>query len=216
MGIRIHKMLGYGLTDVKTKNFAISDKRFRANLSSEWPDFSLREYKDWVNDSKSISTLMTQSFPITNTSDYLDAGSCFVHDAEFGLSNVFCVVPRFNHQDWHRYDDIIDYTEQTYVSRQHNTVKVLKNGIYPYGPLFADSRTGKIVKNGMDYALVKNTVSDKDSLASRFGFESAEEADKYLRPAVPDCVKLLCEYAKIFVDPMTVHQLVPMLYTYWS
>jgi hypothetical protein len=135
-------------------------------------------------------------------------------------------------KDWRRYDDPIDYTEETQVFTQVNRVISLSRGLYPWDFSYMDSRTGVVLeteKRGQFIFLRElRKVSQEDpeksqefsevrrQLVEKLGFSSEEECEKFTVPIVPESVQYFCEFGKIFTDPLTVFQLRPLIYVYWS
>jgi hypothetical protein len=240
MGIRIHKMIGYGLTNVHYKKYKITDKRFSKQwLENEdgqefdreayvkWLKEKLAEYPEGYEDrsfdynKKSAIQMEIRFFQNDERAKRLDYYDTFVHQAEFGDPKVFCVVPFCEVSQWKRYDDIIDYTEECSSYAEGACIKVRKlfGGIYPYIGTLMDSRDGrKIPQTGVTYSMLvdKKSPLDHDSIIKLTGFETIKEVRSYLKPYIPEPIQLLCEYSGIFSDPKVVFQLVPILYIYWS
>lgn len=156
-----------------------------------------------------------------------------VHQAEFGLPNVLLIIPPCEEKEWRRYDDPIDYVEETQLQVQVNRVVVLKQGLYPWDGLRMDSRSGKVFTGEEHQTLTlfrRLTLSLKaeppgedeekvarllQSIAEKLGFANREECEQFIAPVVPKSVQYLCQFAKIFRDWKTVFQLRPMIYVYW-
>ena len=227
MGIRIHKILGYGLTDLVendprfNKNSLYfdqeSDKTTRENylnwLKNEFPFFS--EEKDFEKFDLKKEIKEVEDNPRWNVTD-----SVF-YCTEFGLPNVITIVPCVSRKEdtfcsWYRYDDPIDYAE----SESGNPhVKVIEHGVFPYNGLYVNALTGKRIK--MEFGQIffyrkRNNLSCEDSFLKEMGFNSVEEADLYLRTLVPPSVKFICKFLKLFNDELTIRQFKAMIYVYWS
>jgi hypothetical protein len=156
---------------------------------------------------------------------YWEPRENFFHDGEYGLPNVLCIIPSVMQKQWVRYDDAIDYVEENERWRADvdvNHVKVIQGGFHPWNGLYIDSRTGEWAgKDSLGAAFFRSTNDKTDQktlnfLAKNCGFKSAAEAKKYMVPLVPQSVRCLCEYTKIFTAPKVVFQLKPILYVYWS
>ena len=160
MGIRIHKVLGYGLTNIGIENGIINDPRFSAS-SVIAGDFEAREdytnegFLKFIEDKKKLYNPESRTYDFAWLNSYLkdnlnkiDFTRLFIHDAEYGLGNVFCCVPLMLFDQWYRYDDTIDYFESTCVKtpRQANHVDVIKEPLYPFLG-FCDSRDGRSIEN---------------------------------------------------------------------
>lgn len=226
MGIRIHKMLGYGLTDV--------DPVLDARLNRDSPVFRyalegvthVEEYFKWVEAhgprSFDVAKSMLKSSRKRGEGEFL-LQNCFQWGtADGGLQNVLCVRP-LAWTDWYRYDSAIDYAEQTYSKKgQRDVVKVLNHGHYPHVG-YMDARTGEPLPKDADpwgYWRVRNGgVEDLDTLdmfAHLAGFVDHAEASKFMVPLVPNEVRWLCEFAELFTDPTHVKDMRPLIYTWWS
>ena len=245
MGIRIHKMMGYGLTDVKTRGFRFHDGRFNRKgiLRVDWEDrevlWTLAGYADWLDEKK--ATLGEDEYSeawdcswernavrqiMAGASKQLQLWECFIHQIEYGMSEVVCCIPLQCRNSWYRYDDSLDYHEETYArSGQKNWVKVLKDGFYPYNGLYWDARDGRVIKP--DHACflrrTANAAREKggfenelDAISKACGFESFSDASEHMVPVVPPGLRFLLEYCKVFTDPSVVFQLRPMIYVYWG
>lgn len=162
MGIRIHKMIGYGLNDVKTKKGELTDDRFHPEGVMS-PDYEKRDqytregFIEWLASPDSLRLLnfgfhVTMDFEINvEKSILIDQKRAdnfqyqFHFNAEFGLKKVLCITP-LTQPEWHRYDNTLDYEEETMKRRKNgnacNYVKMSINGFYPYSSSFIDDRTG--------------------------------------------------------------------------
>ena len=161
---------------------------------------------------------------------------CFKNGcSDYGLENVACVIP-YGFKDWYRYDNIIDYIEESKGSIG-DYVKTFDDGFYPYIGTFIDSRNGKTIEpDGMAcYFLRRLNVIKKLNAKSRkvnrivieqdnilqgisksMGFVNTEETLKYMAPKVPAPIKFICEFGQAFTSPEVIWQLRPILYVYWG
>src|SRR5574343_82705 len=107
MGISIQTVMGYGLTDVITKDGELTDTRFNNNgflFDSSNGTYSSLKFRDSVLYQPDIDIFTKQSVDqVTSFYDYIH------HDAENGLDNVLCIVPPGHGLRWYRSDDDIDY-----------------------------------------------------------------------------------------------------------
>jgi len=132
MGIRIHKVLGYGLADVKTdpeKDWEITDERFNPNGwfgrymgnddFDEEEHFSREGFLKYIKekhnamhkddfDRMDYLLLMHELEGRAEGKRHWDIYTSVVWDGEFGDPNIMLFVPPCS-DDWQRYDDIIDY-----------------------------------------------------------------------------------------------------------
>jgi len=245
MGIRIHKFMGYGLTDVKSRKYRIADGRINRNcvLLDDYEAQYKTEYRD-----EYLAWLRKQNEKRKNDEDYrrinmLDAwfdkknkyeskrtmGDCIAYQNEYGLKNVLVLQPLACH-DWYRHDDAIDYVTATYLEgpeQTGNKVDVLDHGIYPFNGSYMDSRDGNRLDDRiMPWIRIYHYYKDDpeklddmapvlDQYAQAVGFNDSLEAALHVAPQVPTEIQDLCEFTQIFKKPETVLQLRPMLYTYW-
>lgn len=230
MGIRIHKVLGYGLFDLKTKKDKIVDNRINPNgfLSRMWEDscdkWSIQGFIKFLENKmlnqKDVdrfhTAMLLDSLRESEKNDFYD---CFVHNPEYGKKNILCIIPFSYIKSWYRNDDIIDYCESSLKKEPtQNSAKLLENGIYPYNGIYQDIKTGEIIE---DWHVLKRGMSGlkdkhKNEIAKQMKIDTWEECLERIRPIVPLEIKLLCEYCEIFNDDKTTMTLLPMLYTYWS
>lgn len=118
MGLRIHKIMGYGLTDVKCKDYEIIDERFNKDVTDIDRDLSgfvkhlediLKQkqssFLEEVNVHLSLSAVKSENPWLTNR----EYNNVVHYDPEFGLDNVICFVPPCMVNQWVRYDNSIDY-----------------------------------------------------------------------------------------------------------
>lgn len=257
MGIRIHKALGYGLTDVKVEKYRIKDDRFNdfGILGKEVEEkvyeiFTPEGYEDFCKQHHSyeknnffdlvmdLMVLKERREKKDNFKRKWGVEDSFIHHGEFGLPNVMLVIPCAEHESWYRFDDMIDYYIENIDSRKTrkytvDKVDVLEDGgIYPWIGNYFNYKTKEPIKNGgmccafwcaintkrdAEKSKKKNKVvpPNPDDLARLIGFNDTNDALQNLRPMIPDCVKAICKYAKVFVDDNTIFDLRPMLYTYW-
>ena len=187
MGIRVRKTLGYGLTDVRSKNYSITDERFLPDKHTDEPyyydDARIEEFLNWVINNKEECISVVSSFLGAEYGYYSSIiGSilsnhkkegrqwacpldyCF----EYGLKNVVVFTP-LERPYWQRHDDTIDYMEETYLNgkkRQHTWCKELIGscGIYPHVRMFLKPgrKTHEDLSSLTEYycSSIKNKVLD--------------------------------------------------------
>jgi hypothetical protein len=226
MGIRVHKMMGYGLTDLVESDPRINwdSPLFKYELyKDEHVDAYLELAKD--RDAISLDAMMVRqqrAGKLPGAGRY-EVQSCFEWGTvDGGLKNVLCVRP-LTMSDWYRYDDAIDYAEQTYFSEdeQRDDIKVSHYALYPFDS-YMDSRTGDRIKSDI-YAWLRarnskvlKNISALDELARHGGFASHVDALTHCVAYVPEELRALCEFTEVFTDPATILALRPMLYTWWA
>lgn len=210
MGTRIHKVLGYGLKDLKYKDGFFKDTRLnienlRAIYDGEVDAELLGLYKNFLASKEDFESKLELS--IVKESNHLSFYNAF-RSSPYG--GKILVIQPLSHRDWHRYDNIIDYEESGHLIK--DKVKILRSGIYPYIN-FWDSRDGRVVKGDVACAFYR---SEKSIFFEELGFATLEECKQFLQPAVPKIIQGLCEFSEIFNDPKTIYTLKPMVFTYWS
>ena len=253
MGIRVHKLLGYGLDDVSCnkKKFRINDSRFSKKFLDKlydedeelYEDGILKKYLNWLKKKEKqtpkddfqlkIAILLEIKFieeELKKEKTDICIGYNICNEIEFGLPNVFCLIPLLSKKTWYRYDNIIDWTEETTHHNQKNRLEIYDNGIYPHNGLYYNWKTKEkallggesdlggllaLWKRGDTYKIDWTTEKAK-GLLNDYGFDSLEDLEKNITVAVPEEIQLLCEFLKMFKDPETVHTLKPMLYVYWA
>lgn len=242
MGIRVHKVLGYGLNDVKydRENWKLTDERLnpKARLMdyfhpSDYEDgeddygkYTAETYLDWLDENASDGYHMDKFLKSDHGPELkgrkYDLHDCVHFQPEFGENNVLVIRPLSMHE-WSRYDDAIDYVQSAYLSDEvcANSVELIDEALYPWSGCYMDKRTGVRLNNEvMWWIRAKNggLKSDEgmDDLARVVGFKDHAEALENVRPVIPEPVVDLCRYLKIFKDEKHILELRPMLYTYWS
>lgn len=243
MGVRIHKVIGYGLTDVvpsKEKGvYRPDDPRLNPHsiLFDQEGEWSKGAYVDFLNKKAEADDgwgeYKLQAHTASDELKHWTPDQSFVYQGEYGLPNVLLVTVPVMHSAWFRYADAIDYEESLMrpAGEPVNYWKPIKNGIYPYARFYMDSRTGNtlmgIEPERFVYTLetLKRKLSEearakflflRDEMAHKMGFVDAEEAERLMAPIVPDEIKNLCEFGKLFTEPKYMSQLRPILYVFWS
>ena len=216
MGIRVLKVVGYGLTDLQATEDAITDPRINPDgylgcdcetQEERWTVAGYRKYVLGREREKSPDGTHFEIFETIERQDCKrrwrnrddrcwDPCNSVIYDPEFGLPTVLVVIPRFNHKEWRRYDNLIDYSEETSVHGAESRVSLLKNGIYPH----VEKRDAKT------WASVSQTAARR----------RRRNGDPTLVPDVPYGVRVICEYLDMFSDPLTYRQLRPLLYVFWA
>lgn len=228
MGIRIHKSIGYGLSDVQASNYDIHDERF--NLEDGYfkdrneNDFTIQGLKNYIQEQHDKEkndagySMLTFELLKLEENEWYDIHQFVSHNGEFGLPEVLMFQPPM--KDWSRYDDIIDYIED---EKQENKVRLLNRAIYPY-EFWINKDTGKstfeVEGRNYHYLHIRQAINfgfeyDPDKLKEA-GFDSMEDADQKIVPGIPDFIICLCKYLKIFKDDKNIFDLKPMVYSFWG
>lgn len=235
MGRRIHKVLGYGLTDVQARNGWITDPRINSGSPLLNPD--AEPGQDYASYLKSVSQkeadeadLERALLPPDPADGDLDGLCTWQSERERGLPEVLVVRPA-GFSQWYRYDDVIDYQE--YALRHgwsaKDRVEHIEGGIYPFEGLYMDSRTGEKFQRNLHCSLLRyrswvlRELAEGDgrtealnALAAGLGYRDHAESEQCIVPWVPDGVRLVCAWGQLFTSPEVCFQLKPMLYTYWA
>ncbi len=242
MGIRIHKKIGYGVLDIKTIDGKVDDPRFDYEKYTDNDEgrYDLKKYlkylksneqrileianNEWFNYGPDLTFMIDDLEKALKKSFYFT--SPITYEAEFGLENVL-LVQRPGDESWSRYDNIIDYYENSHDPK----VKVLNgNGIYPYD--YGKKRLRPPSECAISEAIIKAKVSrdffDGNELKRLGGhvermFAGTKMEDHYKndwRPIIPIDILAYIDFLDCFNDPFgengIVNSLRPMIYSYWS
>lgn len=240
MGIRVHKAIGYGLTDVKYRDLKCIDPRFdpegwMMNRDShedgtftvkgylKYCDAIIKDLKDRDVKNDPMWMLSTHWMKESIAKSKWELWNSIEWDAEFGLGRVLhFVVPGCPHHK--RYDDIIDYYEEQGKGGNCMRATLLGRALYPWEG-YIDSRTGKRLNSivGLmlnDFKVLKRMKHKLSPNFHRDRIRNAAKDDTILPehcvPDIPPELVALCKYVKMFKDPLTIYQLRPMVYVYWG
>jgi len=220
VGIRVHKVLGYGIKDLT----GINDPRINQTAlediynrtKEDFIKFLKKQKKSGVLGKSTKSKWNPNIFEIDITISFLEKSDwepcdSVAYDSEGKLSTIVFIPPSC-YEEWFRYDDMIDYVENMLVLKKPRTsAKIINKPLYPYLS-WMDKNTGlPLNTEEKDAAFIVARFSDKN-----MAFEDklwSEVADKMV-PMVPLCVRQYLEFAGIFsLDH--IKDLRPILYTYW-
>lgn len=234
MGIRINKVIGYGLTDVVTENGVITDPRINADsflLTGRGEDEDVAPYQDWLKqrlteDPEADFDVRMDLAMLEHSDNPRDVWRLVTYEEEYGLPHVLVVRPA-GFPEWCRYDDPIDYQEEI-LRDDHPDARVTQplGGLYPWNGLHMDARTGKRIEgtlvnawrrvaNGLPEG-DKDRMKALDLLARRLGYTNHEEAERYVVPFVPHEIRNVCAWGGLFTSKEVCFQLRPLIYTYWA
>lgn len=216
MDIRVKKMLGFGLTNVKEND---------ARLNWDSPLFTYEEpgsYYDWLKNSGHAYPGSERSLLEGLNLTKVEGIDCAVYDSEYGLPNVLCIRPSWL-KDWYRSDDSIDWVEETYCKPPRNEngtswVKKLKDAPHPFNGSWMHARTGdRLGWEAMEWVRwdTMGYTEGAEEAAKKIGMTVAE-AKRLIVPNVPSEIKNMARYLDLFVDVGDWKQLRPILYTWWS
>ena len=225
MGIRVHKVLGYGFKHCKfNKDIRFNEWVFNNNEPENIKELLIQEYSRQKNlGNKDFDDCYDLQW-LTNTGWFKDfkapqSLNCYdflkysQFSSEKGRGPIIFTSPL--NKDWYRYDDIIDYYD---CDEQKDSVKMLRDGIYPRNASYIDRRTGKIVKTGYCgsleiYKSCHNYLDD--DIKTKYNVKSYSEFCVNIVPVIPSLIVNFCNIFKVFKNPMTVYRLKPMILTYW-
>lgn len=208
MGIRVHKCLGYGFTDFKG-NF---DPRLSKQLNEileENEDNTTQHFVDYIK--RDDIRLPLKQMVIDNIEKYehhKESYDYVVHDDEFGIENIILFIPPGELKTWHRYDNCIDYHEETELHNQENHVEIIPNGIYPFNGTYCHIETNEQF-SAYQYGIFKKLKEAGQDLPDSIDFEK-------LIIKKPEALVYFLEFLEIFTDKKYINDLQPMCYTYWS
>lgn len=223
MGIRVRKNIGYGLTDLSyVANKQLKDDRIDPNgyLLCDTDDqeerWSATGYRGFLKehgcepfDHQPHTPSQDMMLFHTGTREHKgndldkawDPWDSVKYDSEFGMPGVvliipFCMAVREGGGRWTRYDDTIDYTEESGSHEQRNRFVDLENGIHPFESSY-ESLDGEPIP--LWDVQIRRAKGETD-----------------FRPVVPMEVRAICAYLKLFKDKATARTLKPLLYVTWG
>lgn len=166
---------------------------------------------------------------------------CIIHNYEYEEDNpsALIIVPISSYPLWCRYDDIIDYIEETELY-QRPRVKILNNGIFPYSDrmirirdpiekIFVDEKEDSIKGKGEisrdNKSFLSVPIGFYNQLVGRWDRNLEPIAKNYLlehllkdfRPKIPMEVLALLYWSGAVADwENLINDIRPMLYTFWA
>lgn len=245
MGIRIHRVLGYALTDLRldSKKEKVIDKRINLNcdvLNDRENIGSIDDFISYVNANRAPksqdSGVQFLEIQLKNQPETVakELGLCVLQDTEFGMGNVICIIPPSEFTNWRRYDDIIDYMMSAHESPDggiKDTIVTLDKGIWPWEGYINRSNGERVdissyfvynrladglSKGGYQVSEIPKVKGSLDKISKKMGFKSFRDAEKNLTPTITSEVIWLCRYLNLFNDENTAFTLKPVVYTYWG
>lgn len=232
MGLRIFKQIGYGIDDIRysEKNGYIDD---RLNLEEFYKIINSKKYciDNFVNNYTNDIFLKNQYKKLDIKCKWDDVINFGYKEFNMGMPNLLIITPISLLPTWTRYDDIFDYLESNDMLPH---LKKLNNGIFPYNSIWQDSNgnqyTGRNHSIANEFYFVDNMFKypefNKNELknisiarfifAQHLGFDSIESAYNGIVPMIPDEIREMCKYTKLFKNNDTINLLRPMIYTYWD
>lgn len=176
MGIRVHKVIGWGLDDLQCENSEIVDERIKTeDLWESQDDNNSRTFLKWLTDNKEkaielLSDVNQESNPSAVSLNLIIHQLKEQDKVVYGLQwsefspHIMLFMPP-DERRWGRCDDCIDYYEETASHGQEDRVQDLTKhcGIYPYIYMYRKASFPKDKNTLPDdqiadqYELVKNT-----------------------------------------------------------
>lgn len=143
MGLRVHKILGYGVKPLSHGHGKKLDDEATWERAEEiGPEKFLGWMQKHKDEIRKIAGIDENRFDLDMAimrgspkkgpfgGEWTLTDSWF-YQREFGYKDVVVFVPPC-HFDWARYDDLIDYTEECVEHECERRLKVLNRAIYPY------------------------------------------------------------------------------------
>lgn len=221
MGIRIHKMLGYGLYDLEADIDHITDKRINIEkfekICEKLPDFHffMRSFKKIKKPEERLFTSNIEEKYFSNT---------IIYDPEYGFPNVMCFIPPDKTNSWFRYDCMIDHYDC--LDQQEPTYfKLLNHGIHPYdldkyNLLTGEKLTSKqYLESRRKLKFTNNSLPLSSVSCELFNlpeYSNLGDLRKIIGFEIPELLRHYLKWVGIFNDEKTIDTLKPMIYVYWS
>jgi hypothetical protein len=242
MSIRIHKVIGYGIKNIKASGGKIKDDRFSDKCKDNIDDVlsdKADSFRSWlVKNKNKMLSIAKVLFPDTSTHlagylyndlKYNKHKNLFVFNSETHNKASLLFMP-IEQSDWYRWDNIIDWVEECHIKKDVGGGKIINLfektpscGIYPYdNMLLIPGRDSKIVQNGQKCTCLlpgeyNRMVGRYDSNLSPdiTDEEILEHLKKDWIPDIPISIKLFCVYAGVFKNTESIYDLRPMYMSYW-
>lgn len=208
MGVRVNKVLGYGLVDLVAERHTIMDERINPEGmlgANRWEDdFWTRDqyldnlddlaspFKDWADQPEGGDILYPadnigqdahfEKSTIEQFSPAWRPRDSVVYQGEYGMSNVLCIIPPSMTSAWSRYANSIDYIEETRIYKQTNRVEVFKDrGFHPWDFGCMDCRTGMVLDTKLQeaFCLLQAHVRRVNTNAFSMAYSYEEARDFY-------------------------------------
>lgn len=229
MGVRIHKILGWGLRYTKYTD----DPRLNEEVLGGDVQISKKEILEYIDSKDSIWKGSSKLFEHELKEDLYDLYD-FLHFGPEYTHRPFLIFS-LRGSDHYRYDDIIDYYD---VTPEEYRVKMIVDdanqvaGIYPYYN-YINRHTGQSIERvypsqrwmltNAYMRLLKDdpkNISKIDSSIGeefgKFGIHSLIDYQRNIGVEVCPILDALIELSGIFKDPKLKYRLKPMLVTYWE
>lgn len=219
MGMRVHKVIGYGLDDLEYDGDELIDKRLnlkdgylaldpdKAETDEEFEEienrFSLENYikeLDRIGKEETLKDCTGYGYPFDKKClKEWQISDSIIHIDYFGPSQILLFIPpgkTHDYDPWLRWDASIDYIQEQDKDGPKHYHKDILGGIYPYNGLWQDGEGNRI------------SYAEAHGMAKR-------NLDKGWRPMVPQSIVHLCKWTKVFSDDKYIHSMKPMFMVYW-
>lgn len=211
MGIRIHKMIGYGFCDLVENDPRIDWDRLAEVREMDTEEFDT--YLKLVDSRSSVDIDLMLYWRRPDDQKRWNFSDVITYDSEFGLSNVILFgnpcMPK-----WSRYDDPIDYYSSA--ARKNGcepSYERLSMGIWPYmSPKLIHIDTGQTANE--DQLRRLRYLKDQITLSGGHIYEYHEDFENDFLHEQSDLVKHIARFSGVREE--NLHQLVPLLYEYWA
>lgn len=230
----LHKMLGYGLTDVVLDDKdKIADPRVNAeSLLLDWDrehEATVREFvRSTLSEGKDLDLVLSGWNYGHMNPESTAPFDCVQLMSETTIPQTLVLRP-IEYDDWYRRNSIIDSIEEAHDrGRSEDRVSLLSGGIYPFGNSYVDLQTFEKV----DWYAIGDwvrAVNTPDTSIDRLMTTSSYAAEKLgiedlgpdalrerIVPCPPEAILNLAAFGELFTKPEYVYQLRPMLVTWWK
>lgn len=228
MGFRIHRVLGYGVTDLQTERFHSTDPRWGAptrdlfeDMQEKIWDDKLSLFQQWLKDNPERIKQVESLCPMAKGSflfpeDWKSSVQT-VFEPEFGNPSVLMFVPP-EMPTWSRRDDSIDYYD--WVLKERNGWELqefpISRGIYPWDNEFHPVEPGVIP----DPEYITGSGRLRIGALDKAPQEVISYYKREWSPTIPISLLMWFDYIGCFPDPYGPNGIArclrPLIYTYWS
>ena len=231
MGIRIHKCVGYGVKISCSESGKICDSRLNFNGQE---DFHVDGFIDWWSNNHDLvvdyakidsfddreSRVHCQILQQTLSRKKAWNASSIIHSPD-GILDLLLLIPPSCCKSWQRYDDVIDWIEETENCNQESRVQWLETSPYPYEGFYVRFRNHAI----SSHINPKVSTCNYNKVIGKFDHRVPPEADGEMlqhflcdwRPRIPIELIAYMLWTNILSDFNGIlNNLRPCLYAYWD
>lgn len=222
MGVRINKVLGYGITDSHKPRWTLQNLLQKPIRDEHTFDGDLAGWKTWLEEKDlggdktlelaRIETLHSIHDALANNQELADQ---FAYNPMEKIPKVLILIP-IGTTEFSRLNDTIDYLEWNNKKCSYrDEITRLTRPIPPFDE-YMDKRTGKILDSRFMNRHRMGASTYNEELYHANGFSSYFVATLNIVPNIPYCIRWMVEYMNLFNEPETILNLRPMIYTYWA